>query len=686
MTVRKRPKFKDRPPPPPPPPPPLPGGTSSLTAADCARIIRDDLLPAAMTRIPPGRFSKDKRRDDALWNWAGRFLALNILLGFLVVRGAAQDTTIKLRQGTIQGVKQESNNRNIYAYLGIPYAKPPVGDRRFKPPQRHDGWTTTKYATEFGAACPQPFLTGVKISEDCLTLNVWIPQLPRGTRKYPVVVMLEGEMFITSSPSRFPGEDLSSTDIVVVSINYRTNAFGFLSWQDGVLPGNLGLRDQSLAIQWVSENIDVFGGDLSRITILGHSAGAASAAYHLVHPWGQGAFQQMILLSGSNLSPWALSRNPRIASRRLSEHLGCGSVYSSTYLLDCLKSKNTNQIIKAVERLIEEGNPYYLFAPAVDDFLPQGESMVPVEPLRAMRENANRRIPVLVGLSELDGSVLLYIKREIVHMSYDDLMRYSHEILVPLVTTLANLGEDPTAVNRMIEYAYLDKAPDNRKDMLVLEIVKMFTDGLFKAPTVRFAEEASERGLTTFLLVNEFQSRDIYDSHTNISGALHGTEMVYLFSPTAYRQVFNAQLNYNEEIISDNIKRIVYTFANSGKPELTQYAPKWEKYTPQTPRYASLKSNQIHQGYQHHLIAFWNNLLPELGAMAFGRTSPGGSTGYPPIPTVITGEPSTDQPVQYQSAVWVLVAIILLLVGVIIAYIVCAKRRKRQNSGSLQDQ
>ncbi|XP_066984698.1 uncharacterized protein [Macrobrachium rosenbergii] len=226
---------------------------------------------------------------------------------------------------------------------------------------------------------------------------------------------------------------------------------------------------------------------------------------------------------------------------------------------------------------------------------------------------------------------------------------------------------------------------------------------------------------------------------TGKAGALHGTEMIYLFSPTAYRQVFNSQLNYNEETISDNMKKIVYLrkqWKHSGngkldslvhfnpnssssfhkrKPELTQYAPKWEKYTPQTPRYASLKSNQIHQGYQHHLIAFWNNLLPELGAMVLGRTSPGGSTVYPPIPTgsnpsftdtqskFTLGKPSpesgitlcemrfavrfqfmwvwqfqgivqvslTDQPVQYQSAVWVLVAIILLLVGVIAACIVC---------------
>ncbi|XP_042236794.1 para-nitrobenzyl esterase-like [Homarus americanus] len=411
---------------------------------------------------------------------------------------AAQYSSIKLRQGTVQGVLRQSSGRQIYAYLGIPYAKPPIGDLRFKPPQRHEGWRTTLYASEMGAACPQPFLTSVQVSEDCLTINVWVPELPRGFRQYPVVVMIEGELFVTSAASRFPGEDLASNDLIVVTFNYRTNAFGFLTWQDQVLPGNLGLRDQSLALQWVAENIDKFGGDLTKVTLLGHSAGAASAAYHLVLPRSQGPFQQVILLSGSNLAPWALSRRPREATKKLSEHLGCGYVSGSNYLVECLKTKDANQIVKGVERLIEEGNPYLLFAPVVDSFLRSDERMVPLEPLRAIKENINRRIPVLLGLSENDGSVMLYIKREIGYMTYDDLTRYGHEILVPLLTSLAALGENSAVVNRMVEYAYLDKAPRGNKDELVLEIVKMFTDGMFKAPVIKMAEEVST--LTSLLI------------------------------------------------------------------------------------------------------------------------------------------------------------------------------------------
>ncbi|XP_071530571.1 LOW QUALITY PROTEIN: venom carboxylesterase-6-like [Panulirus ornatus] len=609
-----------------------------------------------------------------------------VVLGVGPCGSAGQDTSIKLRQGSVQGVLRQSSSRQIYAYLGIPYAKPPLKDLRFQPPQRHDGWTSTLYASEFGAACPQPFLTGVQISEDCLTLNVWIPELPRGFRQYPVVVLVEGEMFITSAPSRFPGQDLAASDLIVVSINYRTNAFGFLTWQDRVLPGNLGLRDQSLALEWVAENIEKFGGDLGRVTLLGHSAGAASAAYHLVHPRSQGPFKQMILLSGSNLSPWALSRRPRDAARRLSERVGCGYVSGSTYLLECLKTKDVNQIVKAVERLIEEGNPYYLFAPVVDTYLPQKGRMVPLEPLRAVKENANRRIPVLLGLSENDGSVMLYIKREISHMTYDDLNRYGHEILVPLLTSLANLGNGAAAINKMVEYAYLDRAPVGKKDELVLEIVKMFTDGMFKAPVAKLTEEVSSRGLTTYLFVNTFFARDIYDSHTNITGALHGAELAYLFAPAAYRQIFNLPLTFPEERISQSLKRMVFSFASNRIPYLGQYSPRWGRFTPESPTYASLESGQVHQAYQHHQIAFWNDLLPQLGYLA--TLNPDGK------PTTGTEEPTTDSQIitpgtenaSYQSAVWVLAAVILLLITVIIVYIVCSRRRQMIDSSTLRDQ
>ncbi|KAK4289235.1 hypothetical protein Pmani_037778 [Petrolisthes manimaculis] len=607
-------------------------------------------------------------------------LLLLLLCNVGVVLGQGQDassssssssSSVRLRQGVVKGITREVSGRQIHAFLGIPYAKPPLQQLRFKPPQRHQGWNSPLYAKEFGPACPQPFLTGVQVSEDCLTLNVWIPEIPRGYRQYPVLVVIEGELFVTSAPSRFPAQDLTALDLIVVSLNYRTNAFGFLSWEDRTLPGNLGLRDQSLALQWVAENVDKFGGDPSKVTLLGHSAGAVAASYHLVHTAGQ----------GSLLAPWALSRYPRQAAVRIGEHLGCGTVRSSSPLLRCLREKDAPQIVKAVERLIEEGNPYYLFGPVVDGgYLRPGESIVPVEPKQAVKLNANRRVPVLLTLAETDGSVVLYVKREICHMTYDDLRRYGGEVLVPLLTSLA--GVAGLAVDRMVEYAYLDKA--QTRDDLVLEIVKMFTDGVYKAPLVSLGEELSRRGLSTFLAVNSFVSRDIYGSHTNITGTLHGSEMGYLFSPTSHQTLFNLPLTHNEQRISQALKRMVYSFASTGQPFLGQYSPSWGRFSIESPTYASIESGQVHRGYQTHQVAFWSKLLPEMATYSSVTTTPD------PTHTTTTVNPTSGPYVirpgsagGYESAVWVLVAVVLALLALIVAYVVCSRRRRRLHSGTL---
>ena len=195
---------------------------------------------------------------------------------------------VNLNQGILQGEFKYVAGKLVNYFLGIPYAQAPVGNLRFRPPQPHPGWQGSYLARSFKPACPQP--TGsssvrTSMSEDCLYLNVWTPELPSdfNPKFRPVLVVLEGQLFTLGNPEDVPADDLvQDQDLVVVSIAYRLNAFGFLSYQDPILPGNLGLWDQSLALQWVFNNIEKFGGDPNQITLLGHSSGAASVGYHLM--------------------------------------------------------------------------------------------------------------------------------------------------------------------------------------------------------------------------------------------------------------------------------------------------------------------------------------------------------------------------------------------------------------------
>lgn len=161
-----------------------------------------------------------------------------------------------------------------------------MGTLRFSPPQRHHGWNGTLHALNQAPPCPQlPILNAQTVSdEDCLYLNVWAPENAGRYGLAPVVIVFEGVEFARVNSIRIPGQDLAMENVVTVTVNYRTNVFGFLSIGTNDLRGNYGLIDQYFAMIWVRENAKHFGGDSDRVTLFGHGAGAASVAYHMTSP------------------------------------------------------------------------------------------------------------------------------------------------------------------------------------------------------------------------------------------------------------------------------------------------------------------------------------------------------------------------------------------------------------------
>jgi para-nitrobenzyl esterase len=216
---------------------------------------------------------------------------------------------IETRYGKLRGVEE----RGVYVFRGIPYARPPVGMLRFRPPERPEPWTGVRDARDFGPAAPQhsstlgPILNlGIgRTSEDCLFLNVWTPG-PGGSPR-PVLVWIHGGAFVIGAGSQtlYDGATLARRgDVVVVTINYRLGGLGFLRLKElsgGKIPatGNEGLLDQLAALDWVHDEIGAFGGDRGNVTIFGESAGAMSCATLLGTPCATGLFHRAILQSGS---------------------------------------------------------------------------------------------------------------------------------------------------------------------------------------------------------------------------------------------------------------------------------------------------------------------------------------------------------------------------------------------------
>lgn len=312
---------------------------------------------------------------------------------------------IRTRYGVVEGT--ESNG--IGVWKGIPYGKPPIGPLRFQAPQPPEVWEGIRTATSFGPCSMQPgggaeglfgMAEAAVFSEDCLYLNIWAPrEVPE--EGLPVMVWIHGGAFVngSSSLSLYDGESfVKSGKVIVVSINYRLGPFGFLHVSplgEGFV-SNAGLLDQAAALKWVQDNIAAFGGDASRVTVFGESAGSMSVAALLAMPAATGLFRQAILQSGaSQVLPQ--QQAGAIAGGML-KLLGLTPADA-----DKLKSLPAELILEAGEKLKAQhgGGLAMLFQPVVDG------SVLEQEPLAAIIGGAAKGIPLIIGTNHDEGAMFI---------------------------------------------------------------------------------------------------------------------------------------------------------------------------------------------------------------------------------------------------------------------------------------
>ncbi len=309
---------------------------------------------------------------------------------------------VKTASGTVEG--KEAGEVN--AFLGIPYAVPPVGDRRWKPPAPGTKWTGVLKATDFGARCMQgPVYDDMKFrdsggSEDCLFLNVWVPSKP-ASGKLPVMVWIYGGGFEAGATSerRQDGSVLAQQGVIVVSMNYRLSIFGFFVHPELAresphhAAGNYGLLDQVAALQWVHENIAAFGGDPSNVTIFGESAGSFSVSAQMASPLAKGLFQKAIGESGAAFYSEGLSFDP--LSKREEKDAKTASAKLGVSTLAELRAIPAE---KLVEIFGKPGPDAFDFDPDVDGyFLPE-----PVPAIFAAGKQND--VPLLAGWNHDEGS------------------------------------------------------------------------------------------------------------------------------------------------------------------------------------------------------------------------------------------------------------------------------------------
>ena len=399
------------------------------------------------------------------------------------VRGVTATTpTVQTSGGAVHGTVRDG----VHAFLGIPYAAPPFGPRRFAAPEPPERWDGVRSATEYGPTVPKPpyappydvLLPEPQIpGEDCLNLNVWTPD--PGASGLPVFVWIHGGAFVNGSGAVpvYDGTAFARDGVVCVTINYRLGVDGFLHFADDG-PANRGLLDQVAALRWVQENIAAFGGDPARVTIGGESAGAMSVGSLLAIPSARGLFRQAVAQSGAGHHALTAATATRIGGY-VAERLNVPATR------EALAAVPVGQLIAAQQGLAAEvalmpdpgrfgevAANLMAFEPVIDG------DVLPDLPIRAIAAGSARDVAVLVGANR-DEQRLFLVPNGVVDMVTDQLLQLA----------VAGYG---LPADRALE-VYRAARPGGTPGELLADIA---TDWYFRLPAIRLAEAQASGGQT----------------------------------------------------------------------------------------------------------------------------------------------------------------------------------------------
>lgn len=314
---------------------------------------------------------------------------------------------VTIKNGDLQGAVRESVGK-FYAFEGVPYAEPPIKEKRFELSQPfNEKWLGIRDATKPGSICTQwdhfNFNEDRTVGEeDCLFLNVYTPD-PKAREKMPVIVHLHGGGFMYGNGYDYgPDYIVGENPLVYVSVNYRLGPLGFLATDDEVVPGNMGLKDQVLALKWVQENIHNFGGDRSRVTLTGYSAGGASVHFHYFSPLSRGLFANGISHSGCTLDPWVFCENVPEKTKFIASELNC-PVNDNNLMVECLKKKSDKDIVRQMKKLQPfHFNPISPFGPVIET-LNISTTFLHERPAELLRQGNYQKLPWIISFTEQEG-------------------------------------------------------------------------------------------------------------------------------------------------------------------------------------------------------------------------------------------------------------------------------------------
>lgn len=514
---------------------------------------------------------------------------------------ASAPPTVAVAQGTLAGARQGG----VDAYLGIPYAKPPIGELRWRPPVEAQPWTGVRPALRFGARCPQ--LDGTRpllhTDEDCLTLNVFAPAAPSASAR-PVLVWVHGGGFRTGSGQNYNGAFLANKlDAIVVTMNYRLGVFGFLSTSGMATEGqalNFGMQDQQAALRWVQANAHAFGGDPARVTLAGQSAGGvATGCLALTVPGAKGLFSGVIAMSSycANVAD-PLPKATAFGDKLALDGYGCAPGPGQ---MACLRALPTDRIM-AASKLMPQPSATSTgeWHVAIDGHT------VPEAPLTAMAKGRVHKVPVMIGATQDEG-------RFFVGMGHATLQRGLTQAEYNMALE-ALVGKGPASIA-------LAAYPSSKYGSPDLALSAMMTDSLFACPTYSAARYLSGH-VPTFVYELADRRMPAFDDPFMPWGAYHAGDLGYIFRTAQFEALLDAgQLALSDQWLG-YWKRFVYTAQPNGKVpgEASHAAPHWPRFNRlfnpvQTLEPGKTRTSALGAFSRSHQCLLWSTLI-ELQVLA----------------------------------------------------------------------
>jgi len=510
---------------------------------------------------------------------------------------------VSTRFGEIEG----DRDGRIRRFRGIPFAAPPVDALRFRAPVAPEPWAGVREATAFGPASPQiagalhPIVRGVigafgqTQSQNCLYLNVWTPRCDDERR--PVMVWIHGGAFVLGSGGGrvYDGARLAARgDVVVVTINYRLGALGFLDWKSVAGPGetpqvNLGIRDQIAALEWVRDNIEAFGGDPDNVTVFGESAGAMCTATLLGTPAARPLFHKAILQSGAAHN---VSREEKAAR---AAHYFAEALGLDTLSLDRLQSLTVSEIMRAQSRTsarIGRDNGLMAWQPSVD------RDLIPEQPLAALERGDAAQIPVLIGTNRDEIKLFTFASRE--RITDRDLAERIHRI-----AERCDYGEGDHASKLMATYG---PRVGERATSALDQWVALQSDQIFHYPASRLADLHSRHQPQTFVYRFDWRPPVIGEA----LGSCHALDLPFVFGGLKDGFLRAGLLADRSALpLSEFIQDTWLSFAYTGSP-VADASEEWPAYEEHR-RYTKVLGSKRRLIKDPHgsARAFWGPLIPD---------------------------------------------------------------------------